>query len=139
MKILMQQCGFLREQGIPDIGTNPKEDHDGSSSSQAELPGSPKPCLDVPQDFVYNPMCQCLDDQVLGENPLTLENGASLQLETIPLGLLEKIDLFYCCSQCGKVFWEGSHFGRVVSQFKDVLYDTEGERFYELNEKEMAH
>lgn len=52
-----------------------------------------------------------------------LPNGTSLKIEAIPMGVLSKEDLayFYCCGQCGKVFWEGSHFGRVVSQFKEVL------------------
>ncbi|NXC44159.1 MUT7 Exonuclease, partial [Penelope pileata] len=59
-----------------------------------------------------------------------LIGGTALQLAAIPSGVLDKADLtdFYCCTGCGKVFWEGSHFGRVVSQFKDVLVTTEGEQ-----------
>ncbi|NXW44003.1 MUT7 Exonuclease, partial [Nyctiprogne leucopyga] len=49
--------------------------------------------------------------------------GTVLQVAAIPPGVLDKAELtdFYCCTRCGKVFWEGSHFGRVVSQFQDVL------------------
>lgn len=28
---------------------------------------------------------------------------------------------FYCCTGCGKVFWEGSHLGRVIEHFREVL------------------
>ncbi|XP_029469371.1 LOW QUALITY PROTEIN: exonuclease mut-7 homolog [Rhinatrema bivittatum] len=139
MRKLMQHHRYLKERSTPVVETDPKDDHNKSSSSQAEHSDIPEPSLDLPQDFIYSPTCQRSDDLALGKDPLALENGAFLQLEAIPLGLLEKVSLFYCCSQCGKVFWEGSHFGRVVSQFKEVLYDTEGERFYELNAKETAH
>ncbi|XP_075026297.1 exonuclease mut-7 homolog isoform X4 [Calonectris borealis] len=52
-----------------------------------------------------------------------LAGGTVLQVAAIPPGVLDKAELtdFYCCTRCGKVFWEGSHFGRVVSQFQDVL------------------
>ncbi|NXX19189.1 MUT7 Exonuclease, partial [Podargus strigoides] len=59
-----------------------------------------------------------------------LAGGTVLQVTAIPPGLLDKAELtdFYCCTHCGKVFWEGSHFGRVVSQFQDVLVPTGGEQ-----------
>ncbi|XP_035420564.1 exonuclease mut-7 homolog isoform X8 [Cygnus atratus] len=59
-----------------------------------------------------------------------LEEGTTLQVAAIPPGVLDKAELtdFYCCTRCGKVFWEGSHFGRVVSQFKDVLVTTGDEQ-----------
>ncbi|KAM9595082.1 exonuclease mut-7 homolog isoform 17-T23 [Morphnus guianensis] len=54
---------------------------------------------------------------------MVLAGGTVLQVAAIPPGVLDKPELtdFYCCTRCGKVFWEGSHFGRVVSQFQDVL------------------
>nr|DBA21289.1 TPA: hypothetical protein GDO54_017958 [Pyxicephalus adspersus] len=60
---------------------------------------------------------------------LSLPSGAQLQLNSVPTGIVEKVSLFFCCCQCGKIFWEGSHFGRVVSQFKEVLHD-QGEHFF---------
>ncbi|NWZ20041.1 MUT7 Exonuclease, partial [Asarcornis scutulata] len=65
-----------------------------------------------------------------------LEEGTTLQVAAIPPGVLDKAELtdFYCCTRCGKVFWEGSHFGRVVSQFKDVLVITGDEQsIYKLS------
>ncbi|NXP53007.1 MUT7 Exonuclease, partial [Heliornis fulica] len=65
-----------------------------------------------------------------------LAGGTVLQVSAIPPGVLDKADLtdFYCCSRCGKVFWEGSHFGRVVSQFQDVLVSAgDKQSIYELN------
>ncbi|XP_055661372.1 exonuclease mut-7 homolog isoform X6 [Falco peregrinus] len=65
-----------------------------------------------------------------------LVGGTVLQVAAIPPGVLDKADLtdFYCCTCCGKVFWEGSHFGRVVSQFQDVLITTRDEQsIYELS------
>lgn len=52
-----------------------------------------------------------------------LAGDTVLQVAAIPRRVLDRPELthFYCCTHCGKVFWEGSHFGRVVSQFQDVL------------------
>ncbi|XP_068020215.1 exonuclease mut-7 homolog [Melanerpes formicivorus] len=56
--------------------------------------------------------------------------GTVLQVSAIPPGVLDRAELadFYCCSRCGKVFWEGSHFGRLVSQFQDVLVTAEDQQ-----------
>lgn len=48
-------------------------------------------------------------------------NGASIQVETLPVPILEKVEKFYICCTCGKVFWHGSHFERVCEQFEYVL------------------
>lgn len=59
-----------------------------------------------------------------------------LQVAAIPPGVLDRDNLteFYCCTRCGKVFWEGSHFGRVVSQFQDVLVASgDTQSVYELS------
>ncbi|XP_038533785.1 exonuclease mut-7 homolog isoform X9 [Canis lupus familiaris] len=60
--------------------------------------------------------------------PATLANGTRLQLARVPEGVLWRPDLrhFYCCSGCGKVFWEGSHLGRVTSHFSEVLNSAAG-------------
>ncbi|XP_075690665.1 exonuclease mut-7 homolog [Rhinoderma darwinii] len=75
-----------------------------------------------PEWLCHSQNLQWMEEMGISES-LLLANGAQLQLDTVPAGLLDKVSLFFCCSQCGKIFWEGSHFGRVVSQFKDVLQD----------------
>ncbi|NXE02032.1 MUT7 Exonuclease, partial [Chaetorhynchus papuensis] len=65
-----------------------------------------------------------------------LAGDAVLQVAAIPPGVLDRAELtdFFCCTRCGKVFWEGSHFGRVVSQFQDVLVASgDTQSFYELS------
>ncbi|KAK9392222.1 exonuclease mut-7 like [Crotalus adamanteus] len=58
-----------------------------------------------------------------GDERTLLPTGIRLRVEAVPPGVLskEELDCFYCCSQCGQVFWEGSHLGRLVSQFREVL------------------
>ena len=60
----------------------------------------------------------------LDVNTLTLRNGVRLKIDTLPEAMLDKIELFYCCASCGKIFWEGGHFSRICTQFSDVLNDT---------------
>ncbi|XP_053817975.1 exonuclease mut-7 homolog isoform X3 [Vidua chalybeata] len=65
-----------------------------------------------------------------------LAGDTVLQVTAIPLGVLDRAELtdFYCCTCCGKVFWEGSHFGRIVSQFQDVLVASgDTQSIYELS------
>ncbi|KAF3848937.1 hypothetical protein F7725_015434 [Dissostichus mawsoni] len=65
----------------------------------------------------------------LDPDTLTFPGGAPIQLHTVPPALLPRISLFYVCTRCGKVFWEGTHYGRVLSMFQDILHieDTEAE------------
>ena len=60
----------------------------------------------------------------LDVNTLTLRSGVKLKIEALPEAMLDKIELFYCCATCGKIFWEGGHFSRMCTQFSDVLNDT---------------
>ena len=50
-----------------------------------------------------------------------LGTNANVQVTTVPEPIFGKVDLFYCCAHCGKVFWEGSHFERVCEQYSHVL------------------
>ena len=48
-------------------------------------------------------------------------NNVPLQLDYLPEPMFDKVDKFFCCGTCGKVFWEGSHFAKVCDQFSHVL------------------
>ena len=61
----------------------------------------------------------------LNVDTLTLRSGVKLKIEALPEAMLDKIELFYCCATCGKIFWEGGHFSRICAQFSDVLNDTD--------------
>lgn len=41
--------------------------------------------------------------------------GAQIQVQSIPLDIIKKYDFFYVCEECGKVYWDGSHFDKVLS------------------------
>ncbi|KAK5900747.1 hypothetical protein CgunFtcFv8_025679 [Champsocephalus gunnari] len=73
--------------------------------------------------------CQWAPLSELDPDTLTFPGGAPIQLHTVPPALLPRISLFYVCTRCGKVFWEGPHYGHVLSMFHDILHitDTEAE------------
>ncbi|KAM9721108.1 exonuclease mut-7 homolog isoform 4-T7 [Dama dama] len=82
---------------------------------------------EAPEGCTYDPPCRWLEDTDLQTRvPATLANGTRLQLAGIPAGVLRRPRLqhFYCCTGCGKVFWEGSHLARVTSNFQEVLEGT---------------
>ncbi|KAL9988623.1 hypothetical protein ACROYT_G003089 [Oculina patagonica] len=52
---------------------------------------------------------------------LTLPGGVPLKLGPLPEELVNSVDVFFCCSNCGKVFWEGGHHKRIATQFSYLL------------------
>ncbi|XP_064346876.1 exonuclease mut-7 homolog isoform X1 [Camelus dromedarius] len=86
---------------------------------------------EAPGCGTYDPPCRWLEEADLRSRaPATLGNGTRLQLAGVPAGVLQRRALrhFYCCTGCGKVFWEGSHLGRVAAHFQEVLEGAPGSR-----------
>ncbi|KAM6047327.1 exonuclease mut-7 homolog isoform 10-T14 [Theristicus caerulescens] len=115
---------------------------DGGAGCSVRCEEKPSQSCDaaMPACDAAQPSCTPPGERLEGpEQPgasTALVGGTVLQVAAIPPGVLDKAELtdFYCCTRCGKVFWEGSHFGRVVSQFQDVLVATGDEqRVYELS------
>lgn len=101
--------GFLQEQEA------------GFAQDEAATPGGTP---DLPR---YSQQCQWASLSDLDPDTLAFPGGAPLQLQAVPSALLPKVPHFYACTTCGKVFWEGSHFSRVVSMFEEVLQVTDPE------------
>ncbi|XP_051893291.1 exonuclease mut-7 homolog isoform X3 [Pristis pectinata] len=80
----------------------------------------------------YSPNCHWAERSGLNMKTLMFTSGASLQVRAIPPGILDKVPWFYCCTTCGKVFWEGSHFRRVLSQFQEVLHITNDSTHFQV-------
>lgn len=76
----------------------------------------------------YATQCRWASLSGLDRDTLTFPGGLPIQLHAVPPALLQRISLFYVCTRCGKVFWEGSHFGRVLSLFQEVLHVTDEDR-----------
>ncbi|GAA6065144.1 exonuclease mut-7 homolog, partial [Tachysurus ichikawai] len=69
----------------------------------------------------FTPNCRWAPRTALDPRSFRLGGGAEVQLETVPPGLLPRIPEYFICTGCGKVFWEGTHFDRVLAQFQDIL------------------
>ncbi|XP_059850424.1 exonuclease mut-7 homolog isoform X2 [Hypanus sabinus] len=92
-----------------------------SRSKHRVRPRTDPGCLGISS---YSPNCHWAEKSRLNMKTLMFAGGAILQVRAIPPGILDKVPWFYCCTTCGKVFWEGSHFHRVLSQFQEVLHIT---------------
>ncbi|XP_066057124.1 exonuclease mut-7 homolog isoform X2 [Chamaea fasciata] len=111
-----------------------------SGEHSAGCPGSQSCEFTVPVCDTAQPGCTPHSEQVEGMEQCgaatVLAGDVVLQVAAIPPGVLDRAKLtdFYCCTHCGKVFWEGSHFERVVSQFQDVLVASgDTQSVYELS------
>ncbi|XP_058300762.1 exonuclease mut-7 homolog isoform X10 [Hylobates moloch] len=100
----------------------------GDEATQSQEVQEPGPAPDAaPGGCTYDRPCRWLQTADLrAETPDMLANGTRLQLAGVPVGVLRTPGLryFYCCTRCGKVFWDGSHLGRVATHFRDVLEST---------------
>ena len=68
---------------------------------------------------------------------VSLDNGVLVQVENVPRDITSQVELFFVCSTCGKVFWEGKHFGSVCTQFADVLCDVSKMAVYSDDDLEL--
>jgi len=44
--------------------------------------------------------------------------------DRLPPGTRERFDEFYRCSECGKIFWPGSHYARLQALVTEILSDS---------------
>lgn len=107
----MLLAGFLPEQDASELTQRQDEETTPETTSEPR----------------YALQCQWASLESLDPDALTFPGGAPIQLHTVPPGIIPRIPHFYVCTRCGKVFWEGSHFERVLSMFQDVLHVTDGE------------
>jgi hypothetical protein len=40
--------------------------------------------------------------------------GVTIDVDAVPKGVLDQVQKFYICEDCGKCYWDGSHFERFV-------------------------
>uniref|UniRef100_W5M2Y7 Exonuclease 3'-5' domain containing 3 n=1 Tax=Lepisosteus oculatus TaxID=7918 RepID=W5M2Y7_LEPOC len=116
MERLLRERGLLPEQGS---GSEEPEQRAKEGCPPAAAAAAAPPSSDAPR---YASQCQWAPPADMDPRTLTFASGAALQLHAVPPGVLRKVELFYVCTSCGKVFWEGSHFGRVLSQLQEVLH-----------------
>ncbi|XP_036356437.1 exonuclease mut-7 homolog isoform X3 [Octopus sinensis] len=55
------------------------------------------------------------------DTALYRSNGVAIQLEHIPNTLFAEDKIFYCCISCGKVYWDGCHYKRMLKQFHSLM------------------
>ncbi|XP_062290274.1 exonuclease mut-7 homolog [Scomber scombrus] len=115
---MLKQKGFLQDQNIQHTQ---QKSHQQEEEKLDDIL-TPGETSELPR---YALQCRWAPLSELDPDTLTFPGGAPIQLHAVPPALLTRIPLFYVCTRCGKVFWEGSHFGRVLSMFQEVLHITD--------------
>lgn len=41
--------------------------------------------------------------------------GVTIHVDAVPAGVLDRVQQFHICENCGKCYWDGSHFERFLS------------------------
>lgn len=51
---------------------------------------------------------------------------ARIQIDKVPMKVLQDIEVFYICEQCGKIYWNGTHLERTLNgAIKDLIVPSE--------------
>lgn len=51
---------------------------------------------------------------------------ARIQIDKVPMKVLQDIEVFYICEQCGKIYWNGTHLDRTLNgAIKDLIVPSE--------------
>ncbi|KAK1800638.1 hypothetical protein P4O66_005842, partial [Electrophorus voltai] len=116
MTQMMSERGLLQQ-------TAPKQDNWDLQCDTQVTPNRWRPS-EGPE---FRPRCHWAPPSALDPRTWTIRGEVPVQLETVPPGLLPRIPEYFICTGCGKVFWEGTHFDRVLSQFQDVLHVSNGD------------
>ncbi|XP_059266177.1 exonuclease mut-7 homolog isoform X4 [Mustela nigripes] len=117
-KEMMKQLVWLGSQWEVPSSTG---DEASPSADLQEAGSAPE---EAPESCTHDLPCRWLEAADLQSlAPAVLGNGTRLQLAGVPEGVLQRPGPrpFYCCTGCGKVFWEGSHLGRITAHFREVL------------------
>ncbi|KAM9735493.1 exonuclease mut-7 homolog isoform 2-T3 [Menidia menidia] len=122
MITMLKEKGYLKDHNISDHTSEKSCQQEEPELDDILTPGA------TPQPPRYAAQCRWASLSGLERDTLTFPGGSPIQLHTVPPGLLPRIPLFYVCTRCGKVFWEGSHFDRVLSMFEEVLLVTDEDR-----------
>ncbi|XP_035246857.1 exonuclease mut-7 homolog isoform X1 [Anguilla anguilla] len=118
MAQILRERGYMQGQTEVKPVENWEEQYE-PQLSPTTLPGEAPVAPEGPR---YGSRCRWAPASDLDRQSLRFPSGADLQLHTVPPGLLPRVPVFFICTACGKVFWDGSHFERVLNQFQDVLH-----------------
>ncbi|KAM4527305.1 exonuclease mut-7 homolog [Odontesthes bonariensis] len=119
MITMLKEKGYLQDHNISDHMLEKSCQQEDQKLDDILTPGV------TPEPPRYATQCRWASLSGLDRDTLTFPGGSPIQLHTVPPALLQRIALFYVCTRCGKVFWEGSHFGRVLSLFQEVFRITD--------------
>ncbi|XP_057317369.1 exonuclease mut-7 homolog isoform X2 [Hydractinia symbiolongicarpus] len=82
------------------------------------------------------PETQATPSGLVNLSNFTLYNGVEIQLDFLSTKkgsveqLFQKVDQFYICRNCGKLFWEGSHHTAVRNNFAELIDKREVDENY---------
>ncbi len=60
------------------------------------------------------------------------------QIDKVPREVLKRVDVFYICAVCGKVFWAGSHLDSALHRLKTNGTVQSPEQFSDAAESTSA-
>lgn len=64
---------------------------------------------------MHNNDCFVDADEKVDVGLCRTKSGAKIQVGAVPPEVVAKVELFYICEHCGKVYWDGSHYYKILA------------------------
>ena len=77
---------------------------------------------------LVNPMSRCVECNGLIRDADINSPEFSLVKSDIPEGVLSWCTEYKICSSCGRIYWHGSHYDKLVVQVRDILKSLDTDR-----------
>jgi hypothetical protein len=105
MHQLAQSSRQMAQLFTRDDGSKCEEGEGFSSESDAySEEGTAPPCVLQYQNIESGVIMECCQTR----------KGVTILVDAIPAGVLDQVQEFHICENCGKCYWDGSHFERLV-------------------------
>ncbi|XP_045462079.1 exonuclease mut-7 homolog [Harmonia axyridis] len=124
---VFSRCQFCNESCFVKVGRSTMEMMASQNKPARFAP--PPPCYmdeatgfssdeeDCPEDeehYIPERKWNLIPDENIDVGLCETRRGVKIQMAHIPDDIIKKIELFYICEQCGKVYWDGSHYDKVL-------------------------
>ncbi|KAG7189757.1 hypothetical protein KM043_017421 [Ampulex compressa] len=92
---------------------------DNSNSRKEKLQGD---CSAVNRYIKKENRTWCLSTDSLNIAECMTKYNARVQIDKVPLNVLQNVSLFYICEHCGKIYWDGTHLEYTLNGIiKDLI------------------
>ena len=111
-RALMKQLRANKAKGVNSISNMMPDGYDDEDDDDCNVMFGGNG-YDEDDDNLGGSSWMIIDGVEVNPRAAVTRDGVELKIAEVEEAVVEKHAEFYCCSKCGKVFWQGSHWGKM--------------------------